>query len=89
MEDNLTSADPLSYTTTIMIPGRANKIDLNRTYLVGIPVKDIGNIGSRQNLLAPRMSIKIVDNTFTFVFTLHLCKYDHFVCIHAYAVAEV
>ena len=26
MEDNLTSADPLSYTTTIMIPGRPDKL---------------------------------------------------------------
>ena len=26
MEDNLPSADPLSYTTTIMIPGRPSKL---------------------------------------------------------------
>ena len=26
MEDNLTSTDPLSYTTTIMIPGRPGKL---------------------------------------------------------------
>ena len=26
IEDNLTSADPLSYTTTIMIPGRPGKL---------------------------------------------------------------